>query len=59
MWCAKVVQFQVPIFTLTTKGAWTLRFDDILADAQEQGSLQNYEITLPEALGQIVLGLVG
>ena len=59
MWRDKVVQFQVPIFTLTTKGAWTLRFDDILADALEQGPLQNYEITLPEALEQKVLEQVG
>ncbi len=59
MWRDKVVQFQVPIFTLTTKGAWTLRFDDILADALEQGPLQNYEITLPEEVEQKVLSLVG
>ena len=58
MWRDKVVQFQVPIFTLTTKGAWTLRFDDILADALEQGPLQNYEITLPEEVEQKVLKLV-
>ena len=48
----------MPIFTLTTKGAWTLRFDDILADALEQGPLQNYEIALPEEVEQRVLALV-
>ena len=37
MWRDKVLQFQTPIFSLNTKGAWTLRFDDILADALEQG----------------------
>lgn len=58
MWHDKVVQFQVPIFTLTTKGAWTLRFDDILADAQEQGPLKHYKITLPEEVEQKVLELV-
>ena len=52
MWRDKVVQFQIPIFSLTTKGAWTLRFDDILADALEQELLQNYEITIPEELRQ-------
>ncbi len=52
MWRDKVVQFQIPIFSLTTKGAWTLRFDDILADALELGSLQNYAITIPEELRQ-------
>ena len=55
MWRDKVVQFQVGIFTLTTKGAWTLRFDDILADAQEQGPLQNYNIPLSEELERSVL----
>ena len=59
MWRDKVVQFQVPIFTLTTKGAWTLRFDDILADALEQGPLQNYDVTLPEEVEEKVLELVG
>jgi hypothetical protein len=50
MWRDKVVQFQVGIFTLTTKGAWTLRLDDILADALVQGPLQNYNIPLSEGL---------
>lgn len=59
MWRDKVIQFQVPIFTLSTKGAWTLRFDDVLADALEQGPLQNYDITLPEEVEQKVLALVG
>lgn len=57
MWRVKVVQFQIPIFSLTTKGAWTLRFDDILADALEQGPLQNYEVTIPEELRQRVENL--
>lgn len=59
MWHDKVVQFQVPLFTLTTKGAWTLRFDDILADALEQGPLKYYKIILPEEMEQKVLELVG
>lgn len=49
-WQAKVKQFQIPIFSPTTKGAWVLRFDDILADALEQGRLQNYEHSFPEEL---------
>ena len=52
MWRDKMVQFQVPIFSLTTKGAWTLRFDDIIADALELGPLQNYEVTIHEELRQ-------
>lgn len=59
MWRDKVVQFQVPIFSLTTKGAWTLRFDDILADALEQGPLRNYEIAVSDDLRQRVEELAG
>lgn len=59
MWRDKVVQFQVPIFSLTTKGAWTLRFDDILADAMEQGPLRNYEVTVPDDLRQRIEELTG
>ena len=53
------MQFQTPIFSLNTKGAWTLRFDDILADALEQGPLQNREVTIPEELRQRVEKLSG
>lgn len=49
-WRNKVIQFQVPLFSENTKGAWTLRFDDILADALELGPLKNTEIQLPAAL---------
>ena len=59
MWRDKVLQFQTPIFSLNTKGAWTLRFDDILADALEQGPLQNYEVIIPEELRQRVEKLSG
>ena len=43
-WKKKVRQLQVPIFALNTKGAWVLRFDDIIADALELGALRNTEI---------------
>ena len=59
MWWDKVLQFQTPIFSLNTKGAWTLRFDDILADALEQGPLQNREVTIPEELRHRVEKLSG
>ena len=39
MWTKKVKQMQVPPFALNTKGAWVLRFDDIIADALELGAL--------------------
>ena len=47
-WKKKVRQFQVPIFSLNTKGAWTVRFDDILADALEAGPLRAEEYLLNE-----------
>ena len=46
-WKKKVRQLQVPIFALNTKAAWALRFDDILADALEQGALRTEEYILP------------
>ena len=33
----KVLQYQVAIFSPQTKGAWTLRFDDVIADTLELG----------------------
>ena len=47
-WKKKVRQMQVPAFALNTKGAWVLRFDDILADALELGPLQSHDISLPQ-----------
>lgn len=49
-WREKVVQFQIPIFSLTTKGAWTIRFDDLLADALELGPLQNRKCSIPVSI---------
>ena len=42
-WRKKVIQFQMPIFSPETKGAWILRFDDVLADTLELGALRNQE----------------
>lgn len=47
-WKKKVRQLQVPIFALNTKAAWALRFDDILADALELGTLRTEEYVLPQ-----------
>ena len=44
-----MIQFQVPLFSENTKGAWTLRFDDVIADALELGPLKNTEAELPLA----------
>ena len=38
-WRDKVKQYQVSLYSPETKGAWVLRFDDILADALELGTL--------------------
>jgi len=50
MWTKKVKQMQIPPFALNTKGAWVLRFDDILADALELGALRTEEAQLPQAI---------
>ena len=47
-WANKLRQMQVPSFASNTKGAWVLRFDDILADALDLGPLQNKDFDLPE-----------
>ena len=39
-----------PNFLSQTKGAWTLRFDDVLADALELGPLRREEPELPPEL---------
>ena len=49
-WKKRVRQLQVPIFAINTKGAWTLRFDDIIADALEAGALRAEEYPLPETV---------
>ena len=48
MWTKKVKQMRVPPFALNTKGAWVLRFDDIIADALELGALRTEEVQLPQ-----------
>lgn len=39
-WRDKLRQMQVPIFSPSTKADWPLRFDDIVADAMEEGPLR-------------------
>ena len=51
-WKKKMRQLQVPIFALNTKGAWTLRFDDIIADALEAGALRTEGYPLPETVSK-------
>ncbi len=47
-WANKLRQMLIPTFASNTKGAWVLRFDDILADALELGPLQSRDFDLPE-----------
>ena len=49
-----VLQFQVPLFTPNTKGAWILRFDDVLADALELGELKSKEIAFTKTEWQLI-----
>ena len=49
-WRNKVCQFQIPTFTATTVGAWTLRFDDLIAEALERGPLRSTVVELPDDL---------
>ena len=49
-WKKKVRQLQVPIFALNTKGAWTLRFDDIITDALEAGALRTEDYPLSDTV---------
>ena len=48
------MQYQIPIFAPQTKGAWTLRFDDVLADALELGPLRKGGPELPLELTEKV-----
>lgn len=47
-WAKKLRHMLVPPFAPNTKGAWVLRFDDILADALELGPLKNKDFDLPQ-----------
>lgn len=47
-WRKKVMQFQMPLFSPQTKGAWLINFDSILADAKVQGPLRNPDINLSD-----------
>ena len=49
-WRKKVRQFQMPLFSSSADAAWVLRFDDVIADALELGSLRRGEVKLPEEL---------
>ena len=45
-WCDRVMQYQASLYSKNTKG-WVRRFADIIAEAKEEGRLQNKEFDLP------------
>lgn len=54
-WRKKVMQYQVPLYSSKTQGSFLIHFDDILADALEQGKLQNKDFELsPEFTEQLI-----
>ncbi|MBE6818480.1 MAG: hypothetical protein E7517_04905 [Ruminococcaceae bacterium] len=54
-WRKKVMQYQVPLYSSKTQGSFLIHFDDILADAFEQGALQNKDFELsPEFTEQLI-----
>ena len=53
-WKKRVKQFQIPLFSLNDKGAWTLRFDGILAEALEAGPLRTEEYVLPQSVSDLL-----
>ena len=56
VWRKRVKQFQTPLYSTTTKGAWTLRFDAVLADALEAGPLRTEEYVLPQSVTDMLDG---
>ena len=50
VWRSKVLQYQTKALSTSTEGAWTIRFDDMIADALELGPLRRTEPELPSDL---------
>lgn len=51
-WRSKVLQYQTESLSTLTEGAWTIRFDDMIADALELGPLRCTEPELPAELAE-------
>ena len=47
-WRDKAKQYQVSLYSPETKGAWVLRFDDVLADALELGTLTDKTVSFSD-----------
>jgi hypothetical protein len=57
-WRAKVKQYQVSLYSTETKGAWVLRFDDILADALELGPLADKTVSFTDDVKECIKALL-
>ena len=58
-WRNQVIHYLVPIFSENTKGEFVLRFDDVIADALEQGPLRTEEYRLTKEQTEWVNAMVG
>lgn len=58
-WRNQVIHYLVPIFSENTKGEFVLRFDDVIADALEQGPLRTEEYRLTKEQTEWVDSVVG
>ncbi|MBR6126103.1 hypothetical protein IKQ21_00295, partial [bacterium] len=58
-WRNQVIHYLVPIFSENTKGEFVLRFDDVIADALEQGPLRTQEYRLTKEQTEWVNAMVG
>ncbi|MBQ9188357.1 MAG: hypothetical protein IJ138_03450 [Clostridia bacterium] len=47
----------MPIFARSTKGAWTIRIDDVLSSALEEGALRTGEYVLSDEIKQKLAAL--
>ena len=56
-WRDKQMQYQVPLFSPSSKGVWLTSFDDVIADAKLCGPLQNNDIPLPDDLTEKLIEL--
>ena len=57
-WRDKVVHYQVPLFTPSTRASWGIRFEGIVADALTLGPLRNEEADISPALMEKVSSLL-
>ena len=56
-WRDKLMQYQVPLFSPSSKGAWLTSFDDVIADAKLRGPLRNNDLPLPGDMEEKLIAL--